>query len=99
MEMTDGEILALVSVPILCLSRSAGFSPGPEGQVYCRGEDPWRLQKPWAAWKYQPGFRMVLGFAGTILLRRAVSLLCTSMSLMCKEIWEEIIIQNSVFSS
>lgn len=33
-------------------------------QPLCR-EDPWMLKKPWAAWKCQPGFRRVHGFAGS----------------------------------
>lgn len=101
LEMTDGGMLALVSVPIRCVFRRVAFSPGPEAQVYCSPcaerflggcKSHGRLGNASLA----SGWRV--GLQGTILLRRAASLLRTSKSLTCKEIWE-VIIQNSVPST
>lgn len=101
LEMTDGEMLALVSVSIRCIFRRVAFSPGLEAQVYC-SPCAERILGGCKSHGQLGNASLALGqrvaLQGAIPLRRAASLLCTSKSLTCKEIWE-IIIQNLVSST
>lgn len=101
LEMTDKEMLALVSVPIHCIFRRVAFSPGPEAQVYhspCAERILGGCKSHGQLGNTSLALGQHVALQGAILLHRAASLLRTSESLMCKEIWE-IIIQNSMSST